>query len=288
MESHEHYSLPARFLYYLGKLWLRSLPGQLSVLIVKSLFALLTIRKGRFPTEFRQIIAQVHFTGIEAIPLVSLIAILLGSLTVTQAMTLMTKVGFGDFFGSLMVIVIIRELGPVLTAFLVAGRTGSALATYLANMRVESEVEALETMGIDPVRYLVMPAMVGGVLAMFILNTLFGVLAVVSGFGVAKALTTVIPQAYESKLMWEPYLHSILQALKPTDVLMLVIKPIIFGAIIAANACHFGLSTRHDKREVPQATSKSVVYSFLFVVIADLVLVLFYVFDYMRGFSSVI
>ena len=267
--------------------WLRSLPGKLSVIFFKGIWAFLTIDSRRFRTEFRQIILQVYFTGIEAFPLIAIVAILLGSLTITQAVTVMPKVGFSDFFGSLMVIVIIRELGPVLTAFLIAGRTGAALAAYLGNMKVESEVDALETMGIDPIRYLVMPALIGGMIAMLILNTFFSAIAIVVGYVVAKGLISMLQNMLESKLIWDHYWQSILMGLTPTDFLMVIVKPMIFGAIITTNACLFGTTVKNDVREVPKATSRSVVYSFIFVVLADLLLSLVYISDYIRNFNSV-
>ncbi len=288
VERNEDYSLPARILFRVGGLWMRSMPGKISAILFKAMIAFFTIDNRRFRTEFRQIIGQVYFTGIEAVPLIALVAILLGSLTITQAMTVMPKVGFSDFFGNLMVIVIIRELGPVLTAFLIAGRTGAALAAYLGNMKVESEVDALETMGIDPIKYLVMPAMIGGMVALLILNTLFSALAIVVGFIVAKLLITFLQNIFEIQLMWSHYLDSILMVLKPMDFVMVILKPMIFGGIIAANACLFGMGVQKDVREVPKATSKSVVYSFIFVVLADLLLSTVYIFEYLRGISSVI
>jgi len=289
VEQKEFYSIPARVLYNMGRWWLSSLPGKLLTLFAKSMLAIAFMDRRKFRTEFRQIISQVFFTGIEAVPLIFSVAVLLGTLTITQAMTYMPKVGFGDFFGNLMVIIIIRELGPVLTAFLIAGRTGAALAAYLGNMRVESEVDALETMGIDPVKYLVMPAVAGGMIAMVMINIFFSTVAIVVGFFVAKALlATAMSNMVESKLIWDNYFSSILMGLKPMDFIMVIVKPTIFGAIIAVNACHFGLSAQNDVRQVPKATSSSVVYSFAFVVLADLVLSLAYILEYMRGFNAMI
>jgi phospholipid/cholesterol/gamma-HCH transport system permease protein len=287
-ESKEHYSPPARLLYWIGALWLNSMPGKLTAIFFKALYAFLTIDNRRFRTEFRQIILQVYFTGIEAFPLIAMVAILLGSLIITSAITYMPKVGFGDFFGNLMVITIIRELGPVLTAFLIAGRTGAALAAYIGNMKVESEVDALETMGIDPIKYLVMPALVGGIFALLIMNAMFSTIAIVVGFLVAKLIIFLLPHVFEVQLLWGHYLDSILISLKATDFVMLIVKPTVFGGIITANACLFGMSVQNDVREVPKATSRSVVFAFTFVVLADLVLSLFYWLSYMKGVTSIL
>ena len=287
-EHYKHYSVPARVMFWIGQLWLRSIFGKLSVIFFKSMLAFVTIDSRRLRTELRQIILQVYFTGIEAFPLIALVATLLGTLTITQALTVMPKVGFTDFFGNLMVIVIIRELGPVLTAFLIAGRTGAALAAYIGNMKVEHEVDALETMGIDPVKYIMMPSIIGGMVAMVILNALFSSIAIVVGFLVAKVLISVLQNFFEAQLLWDHYIDSILLGIRPMDFVMIILKPMIFGALIALNACLFGMEIKNDVREVPKATSKSVVFSFITVVIADLLLSLVYILEYMRAMRSML
>lgn len=287
-ENIKAYNFAARALYRFGRLWIDSLPGKLLAIAFASFRAFFTIDNRRFRTEFKQIILQAYFTGIEAIPLVSLVAVLLGTLTITQAVTYMPKVGFGDFFGSIMVIVIIRELGPVLTAFLVAGRTGAGLAAYLGTMKVESEVDALESMGIDPIKYLVMPAVIGAMIALLILNFFFSVIAIVVGFFSAKGLISVMRDVGDTTLVWSNYLDSILLGLTPMDFVMAVLKPMIFGIIIAVNASYFGLVIKKDQREIPKATSKSVVFSFFFVVLSDLILSFAYILGYLKGMGSII
>lgn len=288
LEQNQHYNFIGRIFFGLGKRWLNSYLGKLFAIIFKTIGALLSINVRRFRTEFRQIVMQVYFTGVEALSLIAIIATVLGTLTITQALTVMPKVGFTDFFGNLMVIIIVRELGPVLTAFLIAGRTGSALAAYVGNMKVESEVDALETMGIDPIKYLIMPAMVGGIIALIILSTLFSTIAIVVGFLVAKVWVVVMQSVLEGKLMWGHYLNSILLSLKSVDFIMLIIKPLVFGALIASNACLFGMNVEKDIREVPKSISRSVVYSFITIIIADLVLSLIYFVGYMQSIAKVI
>lgn len=287
VEDRSNYTLPARVLYRLGRVFLDSMPGKLVSLFVSSLYSLFSDRS-RLRTDFRQIVLQAYFTGIEAIPMISLVSTLLGAITIIQALTVMPRVGFGDFFGKLMVIVIIRELGPILTAFLVAGRTGSALAAYVGNMKVESEIDALETMGINPVRYLVMPALVGGILALLMLNILFSSLSVVVGFLVAKLVTWAFQDYFTIQLLWEFYLVSILRALSPLDFIMIFAKPVVFGAIITTTACYFATSISNDVREVPKATSRSVVYSFLFIVLSNLLMSMAYIFEYLNAMAGVI
>ena len=126
-----------------------------------------------FKTDSKNIILQTFFTGVEIFPVLFVVATLFGTIVIVEIMTMMGKMGFSDVVGSLMVVVIIRELGPILTAFLIAGRSGSSLTTYVGGMVIDSEVDALATMGVDPIRYLVMPGLIGGTIATFIMTIIF-------------------------------------------------------------------------------------------------------------------
>jgi len=280
-------SPPARVLEFLGRHFMQSHVGKLTSLFVRAMFSLLVDRR-RWKVDARQIISQTYFTGIESLPLVFMVATLFGVVVIVEALTVVPKVGFGNFFGNLMVIVIIRELGPILTAFLIAGRSGSGLATYIGSMKVESEVDALETMGVDPVRYLVMPALVGGMIATFLANMVFSVSAIGAGFLVAKGLVNVASGFFSVQLDWEIFTQSILQALRPMDFVMAVVKPLVFAAIITTNACYHATTVQNDVREVPKATSRSVVHSFMLIVLSDLVLSLAYILEYLRQVNTVI
>lgn len=278
---------PARLLDWMGRRFLRSHVGKLTSLFVRAWWSLLSDRK-RWQVDARQIITQTYFTGIEALPLILLVSTLFGVVVIVEALTVVPKVGFGNFFGNLMVIVIIRELGPILTAFLIAGRSGSALATYIGSMKVESEVDALETMGIDPVRYLAMPALVGGMVATFLANAIFSISAIVAGFLGAKLLVAMASGLIQVQLDWGIFTYSIIEALRPMDFLMLIIKPMMFAAIITTNACYHATNVKNDVREVPKATSRSVVHSFMLIVLSDLLLSLAYIAEYLRQMNSVI
>ena len=125
-------------------------------------------RQGR-GEAFRVITRQILFTGVDALPVVSAIALMIGLIIITQAGTQLPKVGAGDMVGNIIVVVVIRELGPLLTAFIVVGRSGTAITTELGNMKVGQEVTALELMGISVARFIVMPRLVGMILAMICL-----------------------------------------------------------------------------------------------------------------------
>lgn len=283
----EEYSILGKMISRLGVLSMESIPGQLLIIFWKSMKVLFKdIRRRKL--KIQPIIQQTYFSGIEAIPFIALIAIVLGTITIIQALTVMPKVGFGDFFGNLMVIVINRELGPILTAFIIAGRTGSSLTTYIAYMKVNSEVDALETMGINPYRYLIMPAVIGAMLAVLTCTIVFNAVAIFVGFVVVKLSSLMFVDFLTIQLQWDVYYTSILDAFSWADPIMIVVKPLVFGAIIATSAVFYGMAIKNDIRAVPQSTSKSVVQSFTLIVIADILLSGLYIFEYISKLSGMI
>ena len=148
----------------LGLFLLRRPMGQLCALFFKAVASLFS-RSRNFKTDSRNIIMQTFFTGVEIFPILFVVATLFGTIVIIEVISMMGKMGFSDVVGSLIVVVIIRELGPILTAFLIAGRSGSSLTTYIGSMVINSEVDALATMGVDPIRFLVMPGLIGGCIA---------------------------------------------------------------------------------------------------------------------------
>ena len=166
-----------------------------------------------FKTDSRNVILQTFFTGVEIFPVLFVVATLFGAIVIVEIMTMMGKVGFSDVVGSLMVVVIIRELGPILTAFLIAGRSGSSLTTYVGSMVIDSEVDALATMGVDPIRYLVMPGLIGGTIATFIMTIIFSGSAIGAGYLVIKTLIVITGNALNLQLTWDYLTTEILKAL---------------------------------------------------------------------------
>lgn len=201
---------------------------------------------------FRVIARQILFTGVDALPVIGGIALMIGIIIITQAGTQLPKLGAGGLVGNLIVVVVIRELGPLLTAFIIVGRSGTAITTELGNMRVGREVVALELMGIRVSRFIVMPRMVGMVLAMICLTLYFDVVSVLGGFFVAKLVLTV---------PFDAFAQGITQSLGLTDVLVTISKGVMFGTAVAAICSHHGLSVRNSYTEVPQQTTRAMINS---------------------------
>ena len=139
-----------RIFHSLGIFILKRKMGQLFALFFRTIASLFASNHN-FRNDSRNIILQTFFTGIEIFPPLFTVATLFGTVTIIEVISLTGKMGMSDFVGNLMVVALIRELGPILTAFLIAGRTGSSLTTYIGGMVINSEVDALATMGINPI-----------------------------------------------------------------------------------------------------------------------------------------
>ncbi|WP_407457236.1 MlaE family ABC transporter permease [Fibrobacter sp.] len=283
----DRFTPPAKLFHNLG-LFLLHLPvGQQAALFFKAIGSLFSNNRS-FKTDSRNIILQTFFTGVEVFPILFIVATLFGTVVIIEVITMMGKMGFSDVVGSLIVVVIIRELGPILTAFLIAGRSGSSLTTYIGSMVINSEVDALATMGVDPVRYLVMPGLIGGCIAMVIMNIFFSTSAIVVGYLTTKGAILLSGNALNIQLTWTYLSTEILNAISLSDFVFVILKPLVFGAIITTNACYQALNIQRDVRQVPKATSRSVVKSFLYVVIADVFLSVYYFVEYMNNLSTLI
>ncbi|MBR2089202.1 MAG: ABC transporter permease [Fibrobacter sp.] len=276
-----------RMFHSIGIFILKRRIGQLIALFLRSIASIFASNHN-FKTDSRNVILQTFFTGIEIFPPLFMVATLFGTVTIIEVISLMGKMGMSDFVGNLMVVVIIRELGPIITAFLIAGRTGSSLTTYIGGMVINSEVDALATMGINPIRYLVMPSVIGGSIATVIMYIIFSSSAIGFGFLVTKGIIFITGNAPNVQITWHYLSTEILKALTVPDFIFAIVKPLIFGIIITTNACYQALNIQRDIRQVPKATSRSVITSFLYVVLADVALSAFYFIGYMQNLSTMI
>lgn len=280
-------TLPGRLFYLLGVFFLSSTPGQQFTLFFKTVASVFS-KKKNFKSDSKNIINQIFFTGVEIFPVLFVVATLFGTVIIIEVITMMNKVGFSDVVGNLMVIVVIRELGPIFTAFLIAGRSGAALTTYIGSLAINSEVDALASMGVDPIRYLVMPALVGGIFAVLIMTVLFSFSGICAGFLTSKLLIYFVGDMLNVQISWAYLSSAILQSLTMTDFILVIVKPVVFACIIITNASYQGLAIRKDVRQVPKATSRSVIYSFLYIVVFDVILSSFYIFQYFGEISKII
>ena len=233
-------------------------------------FLLVTIGSWRFlPPAGRSVVRrvflnQVWFTAIQAIPLIVMLASILSFLVISQAVRELGRLGATELIGSLMVIAIVRELGPLLTALTVAGRSGTAIAAELATNKVMGEIDALEGMGIDPVHYLVLPRFLGAIVSVFGLILLFDFVAVLAGLGAAVA----------NGMASLRYFDIVLQSITFRDVWLSVAKSIVFGMVIGTVPAFHGLRAHKAATQVPVAASQAVVASIVGIFLLSAVFVI--------------
>lgn len=239
----------------LGERTLDKLLFFVHVIAVAASVVVVAVRPRHWPRTVRDVLArQILFTGVEATRFISLIALLVGVSIVVQVHVLLTRVGQSDLLGPILVAVIIRELGPLLTNFVIIGRSGAAVTTELGNMKINGEIGVLDSQGLDPFTYLVLPRAIGMMISVFCLTIVFIVVAFGSGFlsGVLMGANTGTPRMF---------MDSVMGALTPTDVISLLAKALVPPLLTATICCVEGFGIDKAVTEVPQATTRSLMKS---------------------------
>ena len=210
---------------------------------------------------------QIFNAGLRQLPAVGFVGMALGLVVVGQALALLSKVGAQEYTGTIMVTVIIRELGPLATAILVLARVGTSTVIELGTSRAMGEVEALEALGIDPIHYLVMPRVIGLALAVFALTMYLIVIALGAGYFFALIEGVKLGP-------WD-YLGKVNSALRWEDFVVLVLKTTSFGIVIAVTTCYEGLAKPLNLQEVAQATTRAVMYGLDLCLLLDVIFLLY-------------
>lgn len=200
----------------------------------------------------RVLLLQIFYTGFEAVTLIGTVGILLGATIVIQT----ELVGSADsaLIGKVMIAVVWRELAPLITAIVVAGRSGTAIATELGNMKVSSEILALTSLGIDPPRFIVLPRLVAAIVSVVVLMVYFAAVALAATAIMGVVIANIGFGAMQSGLSG---------ALTRYDLGLFLVKGVGLGAIVGWLSCHYGLEVRSSPTEVPQMASRAVVRSLL-------------------------
>jgi phospholipid/cholesterol/gamma-HCH transport system permease protein len=214
------------------------------------------------PIRIQRAISQAMQVGVRALPILSLITFFIGLILALQAAYELKKFGAMNFVASAVAISMSRELGPLITAIVVIGRSGSAFAAEIGTMKVTEELDALETMAINPVRFLVTPKFIAMAVMLPCLTIWANAMGVLGGslFGVAKAGFT-----------FSGYLHATADALFLRDIISGLVKSVMFGVTITAVGCHEGLVTGAGAEQVGRSTTSAVVVSIFLVIAVDLV-----------------
>jgi phospholipid/cholesterol/gamma-HCH transport system permease protein len=205
---------------------------------------------------------QMVLAGVNSVPIVSLISLFIGIVLALQGAYQLQKFGASYYVTALVGVSMTRELGPLITAIIIAGRSGSAFAAELGTMKVSEEIDALEAMGLDSVRYLVVPKYLA-LLIMMPCLTLISDLAGILGGGIFEM--------YQLDQTFPMFLTATRDALVMRDITTGLIKSVVFGLIITKVGCHEGFSVRGGAEGVGKATTSSVVVSIFLIILADVI-----------------
>jgi phospholipid/cholesterol/gamma-HCH transport system permease protein len=205
---------------------------------------------------------QAMAVGVGAIPVVSLISFFVGLILALQAAYELRQIGALHLVAATVALSVTRELGPLMTAVVVIGRSGSAFAAEIGTMKVNEEIDALETMALEPVQFLVAPKLVAMLVMMPCLTTWSDFMGILGGgvFGILSAGFT-----------WRTYLQATIDAMVERDILIGLTKSAIFAVVITAVGCQEGFSTGLGSEEVGKSTTAAVVKSIFLCVVMDLV-----------------
>jgi phospholipid/cholesterol/gamma-HCH transport system permease protein len=216
------------------------------------------------------ILRQIHQAGVRLLPVVSFIAVALGLVIISQTVALLSSVGAQQYTGTVMVTVVVRELGPLVAALLVLARVGTPTVIELGTTRALGEVEALEALGIDPIHYLVVPRVIGQAVAVLALTIYLVIIALVSGY--------VFAFLQDVPLTPGDYFRQIAGALTWQDFILIALKTVCFGIIIAVVTCFQGLARPLRLEQVAEAATRAIVQSLVACVLLNAVFIFFFVF----------
>jgi phospholipid/cholesterol/gamma-HCH transport system permease protein len=240
-------------------------------LFVSAVSCLIQAPFGGERLRLRATIEQGLRAGNRSLPLVGLICMLTGMIMALQSAYQLEQMGALELVPNLVAISMLRELAPLLTAIIVAGRVGSAIAAELGTMRVTQEIDALIVIGLDPVPFLVLPRLIGLAIALPCLTVFADVLGILGGLVVA---------VFALGMGAGNYISLTVDVLVLEDIFTGLVKALVFAGIIGLIGCHQGLKTRGGAEEVGRSTTTSVVRSILLVIGADLFVTALF---YMRG-----
>jgi len=212
------------------------------------------------PFYYRDIVQQFDAIGLGSMTVVVLTGLFTGMVLALQMGTTMDMFGARSMVGRMVSASIVKELGPVLTGLMVAGRVGSGIAAELGSMMVTDQISALRALGTDPIRKLVVPRILAGFVMVPILTVIASAVGMVGGWIVTIGVLRVASSIY-----W----NSVVQGLYLEDVWMGLIKPFFLGFAIVSIGCHVGMRTRGGTQGVGRATTNAVVASSVAVIAVD-------------------
>jgi len=207
--------------------------------------------------------------GVNALPIVALIAFLIGFILALQSAAQLRQFGANIFVADLIAIAMVSEMGPLITAILVAGRSGSAITAEIATMKVSEEIDALTVMGVDPIPYLIVPKLYAIIITLPLLTVFANIIGILGG--------AIIGVTYLD-IGFYPFLKEVFSVLRYKEIVTGLVKSLTFSVIILLTATYFGFRVKGGAEGVGRVTTASVVASIFFVIVADSILGLIFYF----------
>jgi len=214
----------------------------------------------RPPFRWRVYLQQLEFIGVGSLVIVLLTGAFTGMVSAVQSVYAFKMFNAEGYVGTAVALGLTRELAPVLAGLMVTGRVGSSIATEIGTMGVTEQIDALQSMAVNPVQYLVSPRLFAGLTMMPVLTLLFSIVGILGAYLVVVIGLDLDPGVFRRR---------ILDVLTPWDIASGLIKASIFGFVIVAIACHAGYTASGGARGVGLATTRAVVYSSVAVLVAD-------------------
>ena len=220
-------------------------------------------------TYLRSDLAQhIQEAGAEALPITTLITFLIGMIFAFVGVMQLQQFGAGIYTADLVAIAMVREMAPIMTAILMAGRTGASYAAQIGTMKVNEEIDALTTLGLNPVDFLVTPRVIALLLMMPLLSLYGSAMGILGGMGVGLVMLDV-------GLM--QYVQQTVEAVEQTDLWGGLFKSVVFGSLVAMAGCQQGMACGDSALAVGQSTTKAVVMGIVLIVISASVLTIIYI-----------
>jgi phospholipid/cholesterol/gamma-HCH transport system permease protein len=214
----------------------------------------------RKPRYLNDTLMQADMIGVGSLPVVALTGFSIGAVLALQSSNTLQRFGSLSLTGQLVSLTMVRELGPVLTGLMVAGRNSSGIASEIGSMKVTEQIDAMRALGTDPIKKLVTPRVISAIVMLFVLTILSDLVGLGGGWVVARFALGLDSNQYWSTA-W--------QSLQFADVFMGLSKPLLFGFIIASVGCYYGLSAKGGTQGVGRATTQAVVAASVLIVVTD-------------------
>lgn len=214
----------------------------------------------RRPFRLRLIVQQMEFVGVQSLFLVGLVGLFTGMVFAVQTVYGFRRFGAENMVGGVVALSLSREMAPVLTAIMVAARAGSGMAAELGNMRASEQIDALETMAVNPVQYLIVPRMLAGLVMVPVLTLVFFVVGLGGAWIIGIYMLVLDPGIFADRIR---------SMLAPDDLVQGLVKSVVFGVAVTLIACRHGFYASGGAVGVGQATTRAVVWSVVCVFVLD-------------------